>query len=98
MNKRILYGIVGLALTVGLFFLGREIYVSNTPYTAPPSDEWQPYVDGLDAEQELVMIETDDGTLIEAMMFVPNGGSDQKAAVVWTGVHPTERITITAGG
>jgi len=85
MKKRLLT-IAGILIAVVLIGLVvREIRWAHYPYTLPPSDGWQTYIDSLDASYEVVMVEAEDGTLIEAMFFVPNGGSEQKGAVVWTG-------------
>jgi pimeloyl-ACP methyl ester carboxylesterase len=83
--KKKLFIVVGIIIVVGIGFIAREIRYAHYPVTIPASEEWDPYITSLDAERELHMVETNDGTKIEALLFIPDGGSEQKAAVVWTG-------------
>jgi len=73
-----------LAAAVGIFFLARSIYQGHYPITVEPSSTWEPYVQSLDARRESLEVEADDGTRLGAELFIPNGGAERKAAIVWT--------------
>jgi hypothetical protein len=47
-----------------------------------PSAEWEPYVSALDAQREAFFVDVD-GIKLEAELFIPNGGAEQKTAVVF---------------
>lgn len=82
--KRTLVASGCLAAVVLAVFLGRNIYQNHYPITIEPSSTWEPYVRSLDARRESLFVEADDGMRLGAELFIPNGGADQKAAVVWT--------------
>ena len=82
MKKRTILIIVGLVLAVGLFLVGRSVYYEFYPVPKEPSAEWEPFVSALDAKREAFFVETD-GIKIEAELFIPNGGEEQKPAVVF---------------
>lgn len=85
MKKR-LFTVAGIIIAVVLIgFAVREIRYAHYPVTVPPSEEWEPYINSLDAKRELHLVEADDGVGIEAQIFVPNGGREYKLAVIWTG-------------
>ena len=73
-----------MVVVVGIVFLIREIRLSHYPITGEPSSNWEPYITSLDARRQDVLVQADDGTRIEAELFIPNGGSERKAAVVWS--------------
>jgi alpha/beta superfamily hydrolase len=54
------------------------------PVTAEPSPTWEAYLHSLDAQREELLVQAEDGARIQATLFLPNGGSERKAAVVWT--------------
>ena len=83
MNKRIIKIIVGLLALVGLFFVGRQIRIDQYPLPVEPSTTWGPFINSLDAEQKSYFVNSD-GTMLEADLFIPNGGSEKKPAVVFT--------------
>ena len=83
MKKRTILIIVGLVLAVGLFFGGRSIYYEFYPVPKEPSAEWEPFVSALDAKREAFFVEND-GIKIEAELFIPNAGEEQKPAVVFS--------------
>jgi pimeloyl-ACP methyl ester carboxylesterase len=82
MNKRTILIIVGLLLAAGLFFGGRAVYYEFYPVPIEPSAAWEPYISTLDAQREAFFIEFDDIKL-EAELFIPNGGAEQKAAIAF---------------
>jgi pimeloyl-ACP methyl ester carboxylesterase len=84
MNKRMTQMIVGLLALVGLFFAGRQIRIEHYPLPVEPSSNWEPYTNSLDAEQKSYFVNSG-GTLLEADLFIPNGGSQKKPAIVFTG-------------
>jgi pimeloyl-ACP methyl ester carboxylesterase len=83
MNKRLIRIIVSLLVLVGLIFAGRQIRNDHYPLPVEPSPEWEPIVSSLDAQREAFFVNSD-GTMLEAEIFIPNGGSDKKPAVVFT--------------
>jgi pimeloyl-ACP methyl ester carboxylesterase len=83
MKKRTILIIVGLLLAVGLFYGGRSVYYEFYPVPIEPSAEWEPFVSALDAKREAFFVEND-GIKIEAELFIPNGGEEQKPAVVFS--------------
>jgi len=74
----------GLIAAILIVFLVRNVYRNHYPITVKPSPNWEPYVRSLDAQREQVYVQADDGVRIGAELFIPNGGSERKAAVVWT--------------
>lgn len=84
MKKRIILIAGALVTAILIFFVIREIRLTHYPTTVEPSPNWEPYVTSLDAEREQFFVKADDGVLIEAELFIPKGGSEHKAAVVWT--------------
>jgi pimeloyl-ACP methyl ester carboxylesterase len=84
MMKRTLWIVFGLVIApVLVFFAIRQIRMTHYPLPLEPSPEWEPYVSTLDAQHEALFIDSD-GTLLEAELFIPNGGQTQKPAVVFT--------------
>ena len=47
-----------------------------------PSSEWEPYISSLDVQREYFFVESN-GVKLEAELFIPNGGEEKKAAVVF---------------
>jgi pimeloyl-ACP methyl ester carboxylesterase len=82
MKKRGFFSIVGLILVVGLVFIAKSIREEHYPLPIAPSDQWEPYVNALDARREAFFVDSD-GTKLEAELFIPNGGNDKKPAVVF---------------
>jgi pimeloyl-ACP methyl ester carboxylesterase len=69
---------------VGLFFIGRAIRIAHFPLNIQPHEDWDSLVASLDAAQQSYFVEADDGTLLEADLYIPNGGADLKGAVVFS--------------
>ncbi len=86
MNKRNILIVVSLLLAVLLFYGGRSVYYEYYPVPKEPSAEWGPYVSALDAQREAFFVESD-SIKIEAELFIPNGGAEQKPAVVLSTSH-----------
>jgi pimeloyl-ACP methyl ester carboxylesterase len=85
MKKR-LFTIAGIVVVIVLIgFAVREIRYAHYPVTIPASEEWESYVNSLDAVRQTYLVKADDGVGIEAQVFIPNGGRERKPAVVWTG-------------
>ena len=84
MKKRWILVAVGLVVVIGIVFLVRQIRLNHYPITAEPSPTWEPYIRALDARREQFYVEAADGVRIGGELFIPNGGSERKAAVVWT--------------
>lgn len=84
MKKKVIFTIVGILLIVGILFAARSIRDSHYPIPIKPSAEWEPYVSALDAQRESFFVERD-GIKLEADLFIPTGGADQKPAVVFAG-------------
>jgi pimeloyl-ACP methyl ester carboxylesterase len=84
MDKRVIFSIVGLLLVVGLVFLAKTIRDEHYPIPIKPSESWEPFVNSLDAQRESFFVESE-GLKLEADLFIPNGGANQKPAVVFTG-------------
>ncbi len=82
MKKRNILIILGLLLTIGLFYAGRSVYYEYYPVPKEPSAEWEPFVSALDAQREAFFIEVE-GINLEAELFIPNGGKEQKPAVLF---------------
>jgi len=82
MKKRTIYIIVSLFLLVGIFFAVKTIRYEHYPVSVEPSETWEPYVNSLDAQREAFFFESD-GIKLEAELFIPNGGSEKKPAVVF---------------
>ncbi len=83
MKKRDILIIVGLLLTVGLFYGGRSVYYEFYPMPKEPSAEWEPYLSTLDMQREAFFIDVN-GVKLEAELFIPNGGAERKPAVVFS--------------
>lgn len=83
MNRRIIKIAVALLVLVGLIFAGRQIRIDHYPLPVEPSTTWEPFINSLDAEQKSFFVNSD-GTMLEADLFIPNGGSEKKPAVVFT--------------
>ena len=83
MKKRSVLIILGLVLAAGLFYGGRSVYYEFYPIPKEPSAEWEPFVSALDAQREAFFIEVDDINL-EAELFIPNNGAEQKPAVIFS--------------
>ena len=83
MKKRNILIVVGLVLTALLFFGGRSIYYEYYPIEVYPSQSWEPFVSSLDAQKEALFIGVD-GINLEAELFIPNGGAEQKPVVIFS--------------
>jgi len=83
MKKRIAYGVISLLLAVGLYFGVKTIREDHYPLPIKPSETWEPFVSSLDVQHEAFFVESD-GLKLEADLFIPNGGQEQKPAVVFT--------------
>jgi len=83
-KKRLMLVGGSLVAAILIVLVVREIRLSHYPYTADPSPTWEPYVRSLDAQREHLVVTAGDGVRIEAQLFIPNGGSEHKAAVVWS--------------
>jgi predicted acyl esterase len=82
--KRIILIAGSLATAILVFFVIKDIRLNHYPMTVEPNPNWEPYVRSLDAQREHVFVQANDGAQIEAELFISNGGSERKAAVVWT--------------
>ena len=83
MKKRNILITVGLVLAALLFYGGRSVYYEYYPVEVYPSESWEPFVSSLDAQREAFFIEVD-GINLEAELFIPNGGAEQKPAVLFS--------------
>lgn len=83
MRKRNILIVVGLILAALLFYGGRSVYYEYYPIEVYPSESWEPFVSSLDAQREAFFIEVD-GINLEAELFIPNGGADQKLTVIFS--------------
>jgi len=83
MRKRVVYFILGLILVIAVPLAIKSIRDSHYPIPIKPSADWEPYVSALDAEREFFFVESD-GLKLEAELFIPNGGSEKKPAVVFS--------------
>ncbi|MEJ2487872.1 MAG: alpha/beta hydrolase [Anaerolineales bacterium] len=83
MKKQNIFIAIGLLLVIGMFYVGRSVYYEYYPVEVYPSETWEPFVSSLDAQREAFFIEVD-GINLEAELFIPNGGDEQKAAVVFS--------------
>jgi pimeloyl-ACP methyl ester carboxylesterase len=84
MEKRYILILFGMALAVLLFFGGRSVYYEFYPVEVYPSETWEPFVSALDVQREAFVIEVDGGINLEAELFIPNGGAEQKPAVLFS--------------
>lgn len=84
MKKRVITIVLGLVLVIGISFAGKAIRDAHYPIPIKPSESWEPFVSSLDAQHESFFVESD-GLQLEADLFIPNGGAEQKPAVVFTG-------------
>ena len=82
-KKHVFLLIGGLALIGFAIWAGFRIKNDHFPIKVDPSPEWEPYISSLDIQREQFFVERD-GVKLEAELFIPNGGSDQRAAVVFT--------------
>jgi len=76
--------VVGLLVVVGLFFSAKSVREEHYPLPVKPSTTWEPFISSLDAEQKSYFVNSD-GIMLEADFFIPNGGSEKKPAIVFTG-------------
>jgi len=83
MKRKFIYGVIGLFVLIGLFFAVKSIRYEHYPVQKVPSAEWEPYINSLDVQREAFFVDAN-GTNLEAELFIPNGGSDQKPAVVFS--------------
>ena len=83
MKKRNILITVGLFLAALLFYGGRSVYYEYYPVEVYPSESWEPFVSSLDAQREAFFIEVD-GFNLEAELFIPNGGAEQKPVVLFS--------------
>lgn len=83
MKKKIIFSVVSLLVAVGLFFAVKSIRYEHYPVQKEPSAEWGPYINSLDVQREAFFVDAD-GVKLEAELFIPNGGSNQKTAVVFS--------------
>jgi len=83
-KRRIILSILGLALVIGIPFAARSIRDAHYPIPIKPSESWEPFVSSLNAQHESFFVESN-GLKLEADLFIPNSGADQKPAVVFTG-------------
>ena len=83
MNKRMIRIVVGLLALAGMFFAGWKIRIDHYPLQVEPSTTWEPFINSLDAKQESYFVNSD-GTMLEADLFIPSGGSEKKPAVVFS--------------
>jgi len=74
--------VIGLLLVVGLFYGGRSVYYEFYPVPKQPSANWEPFVSSLDAQRESFFVDVD-GVRLEAELFIPNSGAEQKPAIVF---------------
>jgi len=82
MKKRNILILIGLLLAAGLFYGSRSVYYEYYPVPIEPSAEWEPFVSTLDVQREAFFVDVD-GIKLEAELFIPNGGAEQKAAVLF---------------
>ena len=82
MEKRNILIIIGLLFAAGIFYGGRSVYYEYYPVPKEPSAEWEPFVSTLDVQREDFFVDVN-GIKLEAELFIPNGGAEQKAAVVF---------------
>ena len=75
---------ITLIVIVGLYPAWKYVRDEHYPIPIPPSESWEPYINALDAQRESIFVEANDGTMLEADLFIPNGGQEQKPAVVFT--------------
>jgi pimeloyl-ACP methyl ester carboxylesterase len=71
-------------LAIGILFAVKSIREAHYPIDIQPSAEWEPFVNALDVQREAFFV-NNDGVKLEAELIIPNGGSDQKPAIVFTG-------------
>jgi pimeloyl-ACP methyl ester carboxylesterase len=76
--------VIALVVIVGFYFAWKYVRDEHYPIPIQPSESWEPYLSSLDAQRESVFVEANDGTILEADLFIPNGGQEQKPAVVFT--------------
>jgi len=83
MRKRNIRIVIGVVLAALLFYGGSSVYYEYYPVEVYPSESWEPFVSSLDAQREAFFIEVD-GDNLEAELFIPNGGAEQKPAVLFS--------------
>jgi pimeloyl-ACP methyl ester carboxylesterase len=83
MKRKVIYLILGLLLAVGIFFAWKSIRDEFFPIPMKPLPGWEPYVNSLDAEYQTLFVDAG-GTQLEAALFIPEGGSAKKPAVVFS--------------
>jgi hypothetical protein len=82
LKRRILLIAGGLAAAILIFWAIRNLGLAPSPVTRAPSPTWEPHLRSLDVQREPLFVQADDGVRIQAELFIPNGGSERKAAVV----------------
>jgi pimeloyl-ACP methyl ester carboxylesterase len=83
MKKRVIFIIIGLALAVSIPFGVKSIREAHYPIDIQPSAEWEPYLSTLDVQREAFFVDSV-GTKLEAELFIPNGGREEKPAVIFS--------------
>ena len=83
MKRKVIYIILGAVLAGGIFFAWKSIRDEFFPIPMDPLPGWEPYVNNLDAEYQTLFVDAG-GTQLEAALFIPEGGSAQKPAVVFS--------------
>jgi len=83
MKKRIIYILISLLLVVGLYSGTKAIREAHYPLPIKPSESWEPFVNSLDVQREAYFVESD-GLKLEAELFIPNSGQEQKPAAIFT--------------
>lgn len=84
MDKRIRTLIITLVVIASAYFAWKYVRDEHHPIPIQPSETWEPFVNSLDAQHETIFVEAEDGTMLEADLFIPNGGKEKKPAVVFT--------------
>jgi pimeloyl-ACP methyl ester carboxylesterase len=83
MKIRIIAIAVGLLLLAALLFAGKSIREAHYPLPIKPSASWESYISSLDVQREAFFVDSD-GVMLEADLFIPNGGRAGKPAVVFS--------------
>jgi len=83
MKNRTLLIVASLLIVSGLFYAGRTLYYAYYPVPKEPSVEWEPYVSSLDVQRGAFFVDVD-GIKLASELFIPNGGAQQKPAVVFS--------------
>jgi pimeloyl-ACP methyl ester carboxylesterase len=80
--RRVALVILLVAISIAAFWGGKSLRDEYYPVAVDPSESWEPFVSGLDATREQLFVDLD-GTSLETEIFIPNGGRDRKAAIVF---------------